>query len=1443
MPPAVPEFHREYLVRLPLPLAQLYSRAFNAKEARARHDNAFYLFESIIKLAAAPAIAAYLTEVQRGASRAAALDRLLAQLALPSLGQWVAMLRELARHFGQRPDAAAHPLGHLWGQLNPSRRDLPATLALYRRIKNGPDGEPAGDQSCSLLELLDGLVQYRNGVFGHGASRFDAFYEQEMGPLLLPAASELLAEGVWDLLGPRGSRLVYLTELRTVDEGQVQISLMELVGRESERMAPQELSSDEAAGLTPNCVAVLWPGRKVPLRLDPLLVFRGTELAEEVLFLNRDRNGRQAEYLSYTTGRTERDRSMAPALAKLLSQVAGREVSESELQKISEQSLAETPSVAALFGPGPPTVNQVGDYEILAEIGRGGMGVVYLARQLSLGRSVALKMLPADLAADEVALARFRREMRVLGRCEHPHIVKVLANGTFPDGRLYYTMEYVPGADLEMTWRELAGPYRQGAASTLGGATWSRAVLTASRKQREAVARHAAESSVATGGDRSTKTPGVATPVVAPSTDDVAGATPILPVTVPQLPRPPRPQLPSAEDDPGGYVRRVVALIRDAALALQAVHEQGIVHRDVKPANLMLTPGGQRVVLMDFGLAKGQSVSLSASSAGGLLGTLRYAAPEQLAAATLQVGPTADVRGLGVTLWELLTRDRLFGDAEDERQLAAMVHDQDVPRLRSVDFTLDADLEAIVARATERRASDRIQSAAKLAEYLQMYLDGVPLPIRPPGLIELVRRRIRKHSSLVATMGVALLLIAALTAGLVAKHKRELRYNHAMALVETIRDAELPQAINLIGQLTPERELVDPRLRELDADPSLKPQQRLRIQLALLPIDNRKAADVRQALLEAAPQDALLLRNQLAPQTADVVDSFWTVLQARSDERSPAVLRAACALAVLDPGSQRWAKVASRVVNEMVRDNPIFLRSWVDGLRPVKQALIVPLADVCRDARTGAAERSLATNVIADYAADAGHLDLLTDLMLSGTDDQFGSLFPKIEAQSQTAVKLLAAELDQRQDVEVARVDKERLAKRQAKAAAALVLLDRGELAWPLLSYQPVDSDPESCDPRRRSYLIEQFRSYGTRPDALAARWFVEHDVSIRQALLLALGNYAPQRLSPDIHGRLIGELTRAVQTEPNAGLHSAAEWLLRHWELPTAGAAAGADPKTDDANAGNRGWYVNHEGFTMTVLHGPIEFTMGSPANEDQRIAEIENQHRVRIPRTFSIATKTVTQEQFRRFRADYPDDKLKVYAPHPDCPAISVSWYLAAAYCNWLSEQEGVRPEQWCYPPNQSFADGMRLYDNYLGRTGYRLPTEAEWEYACRAHATTSRFCGDSEELLQHYCWYADNSRDSYTLPVGSMKPNYFGLFDIHGNADEWCQERRRLYPLVSPSQAVDDIEDTAMVRDSEERVLRGGSYGARPAFVRSANRFQARPDTVRRYYSFRIARTMPE
>jgi hypothetical protein len=132
------EFRREYLIRLPLPLAQLYCRANNAKDGRGRHDNCFYLFESLIKLAGSPLVAGYVEELRRGGEHVEALDCLLVQLALPSLGQWCGILRETARYFGAREDAATHPLGHIWNQLNEKRRDLDGALALFRRIKNGP---------------------------------------------------------------------------------------------------------------------------------------------------------------------------------------------------------------------------------------------------------------------------------------------------------------------------------------------------------------------------------------------------------------------------------------------------------------------------------------------------------------------------------------------------------------------------------------------------------------------------------------------------------------------------------------------------------------------------------------------------------------------------------------------------------------------------------------------------------------------------------------------------------------------------------------------------------------------------------------------------------------------------------------------------------------------------------------------------------------------------------------------------------------------------------------------------------------------------------------------------------------------------------------------------------------------------------------------------------
>lgn len=734
------EFKREYLLRLPLPLAQLYARAYNAKDAHSRHNNTYYLFEVWVKLTVAIMVATYARRDLRSGQNQA-INTAISRLNLPALGDWVKLLRLLCSHFALPSYKHPHPLGYIAKQIT---APCPNTLIvnLFRRIKQGPDGIPVNDTTCNILDLIEALVQYRNLVFGHGAQRSDAFYAKEMGPLLFGAVNELLDEETVNILGPRGSRLVYLTDLRQLAGDRVEIGLRELIGTQSERTASIQLTRKEVAVLDPETVAVIWPGTCQPLRLDPMVVFREGELCDEMLFLNRDRNGKQVEYLSYTTGRTERDPDMAPSLARLLSMATGEAVSALPDQaNVTDTSSTET------------TDNRIiNDYELISEIGRGGMGVVYLARQLSLNRLVALKTLPDNLVDDAVATQRFRREMRALSECDHPNIIKVLQSGTMPDGHLFYTMEYVPGCDLEQVWQELA-TVEGTAISGTEQKTFSHAVWAASSRHRLKL------------GAKTRGALGITTSTTQQATGIVHEARPehtgkdcargednvIAPLFADRS---------DAGTGGQGYVRKVCMIIRDAAAALQVVHDHNLIHRDIKPANLLLTSDLSRVVLMDFGLAKSSQQSMALSGGNGLIGTLRYAAPEQLAAKSIAVGVAADIRGLGVTLWELLTRRRLFAEAEDECRLAALIQEVDVPRLRTVDPSFDKDIEAIVSRATERRVIDRIPTAEKLADYLQLYLDNKPLPIRPPTSIEMIGRWIRKHRGIVWSASLAFLVVS-----------------------------------------------------------------------------------------------------------------------------------------------------------------------------------------------------------------------------------------------------------------------------------------------------------------------------------------------------------------------------------------------------------------------------------------------------------------------------------------------------------------------------------------------------------------------------------------------------------------------------------------------------------------------------------------------------------
>ena len=245
----------------------------------------------------------------------------------------------------------------------------------------------------------------------------------------------------------------------------------------------------------------------------------------------------------------------------------------------------------------------------------------------------------------------------------------------------------------------------------------------------------------------------------------------------------------------------------------------------------------------------------------------------------------------------------------------------------------------------------------------------------------------------------------------------------------------------------------------------------------------------------------------------------------------------------------------------------------------------------------------------------------------------------------------------------------------------------------------------------------------------------------------------------------------------------------------------------------------------------------MGSPPTEAGRNSN-ENQHKRRIGRTFALAAKSVTLAEYRRFEARYGIGEVEAQARTADSPVIGTNWYQAAAYCNWLSKEEGIDKAQWCYETNVP-GQVTKFREKFLSLTGYRLPTEAEMEYATRAGALTSRYYGETEELLPKYAWYNGNSKER-TWPVGSLKPNDLGLFDMQGYLFTWCQESFKPYPAGKGDEAAEDKEDGLVANNTESRVLRGGSFFYQASYVRSSYRIYDVPSFRNSYYGFRAART---
>jgi formylglycine-generating enzyme required for sulfatase activity len=342
------------------------------------------------------------------------------------------------------------------------------------------------------------------------------------------------------------------------------------------------------------------------------------------------------------------------------------------------------------------------------------------------------------------------------------------------------------------------------------------------------------------------------------------------------------------------------------------------------------------------------------------------------------------------------------------------------------------------------------------------------------------------------------------------------------------------------------------------------------------------------------------------------------------------------------------------------------------------------------------------------------------------------------------------------------------------------------------------------------------------------------------------MGTYRTEGLFSDEREILIAQLLQVYRDDPDAGIHGAAAWTLRQWgQKPKLMAIDGELGQLRDQ--GGRRWYVNGQGQTFAVIEGPVEFRMGSAPTDPERIGANERPHRMMIPRRFAIADREVTITQFRQFLKNRTElqlivspDVLNRFSPDPDGPWIGPDWYTAAEYCNWLNEQEGIPKNQWCYEPVEGrYLEKMTIPADVLQRTGYRLPTEAEWEYACRSGTITSRYYGMTADLLGRYAWYQANS-DERARSVGSLFPNDLGLFDMLGNALEWVNDWYSAPRPWARGKYIDRIDRSEHVLERLPRLLLGGSFANPPTGSRAPGRRGNAPSLRDASYGFRLART---
>jgi formylglycine-generating enzyme required for sulfatase activity len=880
-----------------------------------------------------------------------------------------------------------------------------------------------------------------------------------------------------------------------------------------------------------------------------------------------------------------------------------------------------------------------------------------------------------------------------------------------------------------------------------------------------------------------------------------------------------------------------IRILIQVASAVHYAHEHGFVHRDLKPSNILIDRQGKPHV-SDLGLG----LNLSQRDARlKRAGTPAYMSPEQVNHDVDKIDHRTDVWSLGVMLSELVHGRRPFPQAERQAIFNAIKFDE--PLIESLAYT--KSLDAIIRRCLAKVPADRYPTAEYLAEDLAEWLRQN----YPTGL---QRWKYGWRRNLLAAT-VCAVAFGGFSVGITQLKQRELRFT-----LRQLESAPVQQVSTLLD-----------KLRQIHATPdaiegfgkSSDVAGQFRLDLASIALGDRSQVTIQRCVDElenAEPEEIRALVDAL--DANDSVEELVDEIAARfkSPEFEPSNFRLSAALAGLSrqhaqSNDMLWGDIRQAVAKQLVTLFDVEQARWFPLFERVGALqLAEPLQALMSDSKLDEALQRNAARALARYLAETPRE--LATIVGDADSMELSELVSGLKSNREESVSSLKLLFGEQLALPraVPASDWDPPTKRDSRTSKFAIAL------WLLGSYDPAyEALQHTADPTLQTLVIHGLAEQDLDPQGIVKQvrdleGADDHGEAIRFGLLQVLAELPIDTAGNREFLASLKDLLNDMQMSPDAGVHGLARLVASRCGLELQPLQPGLHGK----------WLVD------TIGQGVQDFSIIEPCvievgihNEQRAPAGTASwpRHKRRFARRIAIATNEVTIEQFRVFDSTYIDDfiaagDVMLIESVPQAAMMRVTKEAAHRFCNAWSDAAGL---ERCYEPKVNDQGKTQLVPkaNYFLLNGYRLPTDGEWELACRAGTGTSRYFGSSAEYLTRYAWtlerkasfeLASNRTVVLSQRVAQLVPNRWGMFDLYGNAAELCEMGN------GPPKAVQE-RSSAVVEDAlaEEvppgpgwPLIRGVSL-TQPGlpYAHSHCRTNSIAGVYNRDFGIRVVRTLPD